>query len=599
MNCSTFSPAGKSGKVLRTHEKVWVQRILADDPNLFGAFADREGNTLFKTMWHGEFPGKLLTGLALLYTMTGDETTRRTGDALADGLINTQAADGYLGPWCAARRFEGCTDNDFSHWGDWDTYGRWDTWGHYHCIYGLYRWYLLTGRQDCLCACTRALDLIYEHFIAAGRSLVLQNWAECNLAIGHAFALLYRETGKPEYLQAAKHIVHTEWDAEYFDYYTRKKLCCGWLRAAQSGIPFGRSGQPRWEGLYSLQTLAALYEVTRDTQYRDAACALWQDMAATDRHNTGSFGTGEGATGDVYGAGSETCNTVAWTAFSTDVLRMTRDPRIADELELSLFNAAFGSLLAGERNFTYMNDSDGSRTPAREVLKEQSFEGARDMSCCQANGTRGLAQAADWALLCEKDTMWLNWYGACRMHCTVQDTAVQLEQQTAYPEQGAVRIVLHPAQPVEFTLQLRIPQWSQHTSLLLNGSPCPDVRPGSYYTLKRVWQAEDTLTLTLDMSPHFWPHTQQQKFSVYRGPLLLARRTQDKTVPRRFSAESFADAVQLQTDALTAWQVTDSSGKPCLFTDYYTAGKDGGSFTSWIDAEGSLPQPADTIWCSR
>lgn len=596
MSKTRFTPGGAVGAVLRAHEKNWVQQIPREEPGLFGAFADREGNDLFKTMWHGEFPGKMLTGLALVYAMTGDAATRCAGDALAEGLISTQAADGYLGPWCAARRFEGCTDTAFSHWGDWDTYGRWDTWGHYHCIYGLYRWYKLTGDRRCLDAAVRALDLIYDHFIAQRRSLVLQNWAECNLAIGHTFALFYAETKKPEYLQAAKHIVHTEWDEEYMDYYTRKKLCCGWLTAAKNGVPFGLSGQPRWEGLYSLQTLAVLYETTGDAQYLNAVCALWRDMAATDRHNTGSFGTGEGATGDVYGAGSETCNTVAWMAFSTDVLRLTKDPRIADELELAFLNAALGSLLAGERNFTYMNDSDGCRAPAREVLKEQSYTGARDMSCCQANGTRGLAQVADWALLCGGGDAWINYYGECTMQWnTPADRTVHLEQLTAYPAQGTVTLVLHLPQPERFALHLRIPQWSQNTALAVNGIPCT-AAAGSYHTLIREWHDGDTVTLSLDMTPHFWPHAKEAKFSVYRGPLLLARRTDGKTPPPRFTAQAFLAAAPVCTDALSAWQVSAADGTAYCFTDYYSAGKDGAPFISWIDAQDPPPETARVFW---
>ena len=47
----SFFPGGKTGAILRAHEKNRVQRLLTDNPNLFGAFRDREGNTLFKTMW--------------------------------------------------------------------------------------------------------------------------------------------------------------------------------------------------------------------------------------------------------------------------------------------------------------------------------------------------------------------------------------------------------------------------------------------------------------------------------------------------------------------------------------------------------------------
>ncbi len=599
MGNTIFRPSGRLGSLLHAHEESWVGRILAEEPNLFGAFRDREGNTLFKTMWHGEFPGKLLSGTALMYAMTGSEAARHTGDALAAALKETQAADGYLGPWDHARRFDGSTEPDHTRWQDGHDIGRWDTWGQYHCIYGLYRWYKLTGDRGCLETAMRALDCIYDHFIAQNRSFVRQNWAECNLAIGHAFALLYRECGKPEYLQAAKHIVHTEWDAEYSDYYTRRRLCCGWLTAAESGVPFGCSGQPRWEGVYSLQTLAELYRATGEDRYRDAACALWRDIAATDRHNTGSFGTGEGATGDLYGTGSETCNTVAWMAFSTDVLQLTNDSRIADELELSWFNAALGSLLAGERDFTYMNDSDGSRLPANIVLKEQSYDGARDMSCCQANGTRGIAQPADWAMLCEENGLWLNWYSEAQFTWAAsQKNTVRLTLHSGYPADGQIRIELHMDAPSYFALHLRIPGWSAHTSLTVNGIPCTGLQPGSYCTLDRRWRPGDVIELALDLTPHFWPYAEGNRFSAYCGPVLLAYRTQERE-PLQFTPDAFAAAKPADADALTALQVCAADGMPMLFTDYYSAGKDGSSFASWLAAAGPLPAPAEPIWQSR
>ena len=53
------------------------------------------------------------------------------------------------------------------------------------------------------------------------------------------------------------------------------------------------------------------------------------------------------------------------------------------------------------------------------------------------------------------------------------------------------------------------------------------------------------------------------------------------------------------SDALTALQVHAADGTPVLFTDYYSAGKDGGSFASWLAAAGPLPAPAGIIWQSR
>ena len=94
-------------------------------------------------------------------------------------------------------------------------------------------------------------------------------------------------------------------------------MSCNWLESSLAGTPFCYSAQKRWESLYTLTTLAVLYRVTGNRDYADAMESLWWGIVSHDRHNTGSFGTGEGATGDIYGAGSETCNTVAWMTFST------------------------------------------------------------------------------------------------------------------------------------------------------------------------------------------------------------------------------------------------------------------------------------------
>ncbi len=100
------------------------------------------------------------------------------------------------------------------------------------------------------------------------------------------------------------------------------------------------------------------------------------------------------------------------------------------------------------------------------------------------------------------------------------------------------------------------------------------------------------------MTPHFWPYAEGKRFSAYRGPVLLAYRTQENA-HFQFTPGAFAAAKPADADALTALQVHAADGTPVLFTDYYSAGKDGGSFASWLAAAGPLPAPAGIIWQSR
>ncbi len=583
---TNMHPGGAVGEILTANEVNWVQRILTDDPNLFGAFDDPEGNTLNKTMWHGEFPGKLLSGIAQTYLLHRDERTKAAGDRFVEALKKAQRDDGCLGPWPEKARFAEDVKADPG------ALGKWDTWGHYHCIYGLLRWYQVTDSRDAIDVAVRAADCVYKYFIDGGISIAAQKWAECNLAVGHAFALLYEETGDGKYLEAAEKIVAVDWNVEYLDFYTKKTLCCGWLKAAMEGKTFAGSGQPRWEGIYSLETLAALYRATGNEEYRTGLELLWRGMVRSDRHNTGSFGTGEGATDDLYGDGTETCNTVAWMAFSTDYLKISKDSYVADELELSFFNATLGSLLEGERNFTYFNPSDGAREAARITLEGHSFEGGRDMSCCQANGNRGLTQVVEWAALTGADGVYLNYYGECELDTfTGTGNGLSIREETAYPKDGNVKITLTPDRPEAFKLYIRIPCWSNNSALAVNGIQAApgEVRCGNYFVIHRTWAPGDVVELSLDMAPRFWIADKARlgnKVSVYTGPVLLALRMEGEAGPEtRFRLSDLAESTPFEGRSIVDLMAVSSEGKPIRLVDYYSAGKDGCAYVSWLPYE--------------
>lgn len=87
--------------------------------------------------------------------------------------------------------------------------------------------------------------------------------------------------------------------------------------------------------------LLLLYE-----KYRNTVDKIWHSVAEGDRHNTGGITSGEGFIDSSYTTGPiETCCTVARTAFSLDLLRMTGNPQVADEIEWSTLNSALGAIL--------------------------------------------------------------------------------------------------------------------------------------------------------------------------------------------------------------------------------------------------------------
>jgi uncharacterized protein len=576
---------GYVGTLLASNEQSWLQHVLSDNPNLFSAFADPEGNSLFKAMWHGEFPGKILTGMAQTYRAFRNPATLTAGNKMVSMFKSVQGSDGYLGPWPKSTRFNGDT-------------AKWDTWSQYHCIYGLYQWYKITGNRDALAIAIKAADCIYHYFIAGKQSFVSQNWAECNFAISHAFAILYQETHDRSYLEASESIVLKEWKLTYDDFYTKRPLACDWLTAAADGKAFYQSNQRRWESLHTLMTLSTLYQITGKRAYFDALEHYWQSIVQYDRHNFGGFGTGEGATGDIYGFGSETCSTVAWMAFSVEYLKLSKKSGVADELETSYYNAALGSML-GSHDFAYMNFSDGNRVSSLVDLAGHGFDGGRQLNCCQANGNRGISEITEWAVLTDHENLYLNYYGASNAETkTPKGNGIKILQDSDYPLDGDVKITLALDKKESFKLNLRIPRWSANTIVQVNGKSLENIIPGNYLVISREWKSRDVIEISFDMSVHFWigEDNCKGKTSVYYGPVLLAMDTVS-SVAAGYHLEASAVKKIVFRESSRFWfcgTVHTVDGKQISLVDYASAGDKGESYTTWLTVSGTdfalLPQ---------
>lgn len=161
-----------------------------------------------------------------------------------------------------------------------------------------------------------------------------------NLAVLHSLCLLYQETREQRYRDLALRIANEE--------FPKTRTSVGrsgnhYLRDALAGKEYYQFPDPRWECLHAVQGLAALYWITGEESYRKAFEHIWWSIANLERHNTGAFSTWELAVGNPYDArGIETCAVVAWTGLTIDMLRLTGNSIMADELELTFLNAVLG-----------------------------------------------------------------------------------------------------------------------------------------------------------------------------------------------------------------------------------------------------------------
>ena len=521
--------------------------------------------------WAGEFAGKYLTGAELIWRVTHEPALKQTIDTFVRDLIQCQDADGYLGPFPKDMHLT--------------ARNTWDVWGHYHCMLGLMLYYEDTHYEPALKACEKVGDLLFETFGHGGPTMTCDSLGgQMNMAVSHGLMLLYEKTGVTRYLDLANYIVNEAWNEPRAGKYLVSVL------DGKSIIEFPRH---RWEAIHDWQALGELYRLTGDLKYRTAVEKIYRFGVDGDRHNTGGITAGEGFTGSPYHEGAiETCCTVAWTAFSTDILRITGNSKVADEIEWSTFNSALGAIPYSGRTCVYNSPMDGTRQFGTELAGQAPAAGP-DLNCCSVNAYRPLGMISEWALMQSDDATILNFYGPGKMTMKLpSDNQMTIAQETEYPAEGLVKLALTLKKPETFTLKLRIPFWSVNTGVKINGKAISEkVEPGSYLALKRPWKSDDRIELTLDFKLRFWfgDEAYKGKVSVFRGPVLL-------TYDARFNNFDPLQIPDLEIASLTferqkyigsidPWiygVLKDRSGAKITVCDFSSAGQTGNHYRSWL-----------------
>jgi len=601
---------GAVGELLRAVTEQWLLVAPKANPAMLEMFADRDVIP-YRDMvpWAGEFAGKYLTSAVQVLRATGDDRLRAWIAEFVAHLVRLQDDDGYLGPWPAGSHLTGAAPN--VHGGG----ATWDAWGHYHVMLGLMLWYDETGDANTLNAARRIGDLFCDLFLGAVEvRLVDTGSTEMNLAPVHTMAMLYARTGEPRYLALAEQIVGEFAAQRPAGRGSDGPLAGDYLRMALAGREFFEMPKPRWESLHPIMGLVELTWLTGNTGYREAFERIWWSIVRHDRHNNGGFSSGEKATGNPFDPGAiETCCTIAWLAMSVEMLKLTGDSTVADEIELSTLNSVLGMHATSGRWATYNTPSDGARFASAHQIVFQARAGSPELNCCSVNSPRGLGMLSDWAVMVVGAGIALNYYGPAQFRVPLEPgLEVVITESTAYPLDGNVRIEVTPTRPAEFALRLRIPGWSRHTTVAVNGELVAGApTAGTYLTLSRRWEAGDTIELVLDMGLRFWEGERECAglTSIYRGPLLLAydarynRELHTTGLPVAYGGDPgqttaaclqipAIDAASLDTEpgAWDDWlppllllEARTQDGRSVRLCDFASAGQTGTLYRSWLD----------------
>ena len=586
---------GSVGEYIRNVTAQWLTIAPHANPGMLEMFRDRD-RLPYRDMvpWAGEFAGKYLTGAVQVLRVTGDEKLRSYLKEFVTQLLPLQDTDGYFGPWPKATRLTNRVD-----YSDGRMLWTWDTWGHYHLMLGLLLWHEETGDKKVFAAVVAMADAICDKYLNEGKGkskvrLCDTGNTDKNLSPIHTFGILFTKTGKRRYLDMMLQIC---------DEFAAKDgqgnfLTGDYLQGSLDGKEFFESPRPRWESLHAIMGLTELYHATGKAEYRQAFEQIWRSIARGDRHNNGGFSSGEKATGNPFDpAPIETCCTIAWMALSVEMLRLTGESLVADELELSLLNSITGMHSPSGRWATYDTPMHGVRIASAHAIVFQSREGTPELNCCSVNSVRGFGMLSDWAVVrAAENTLNLNYFGSGTISVPLsKSVSVTLTQSTEYPVEPNITLAVTPSKSTAFTLNVRIPRWSRKTVVKVNGVAIKGATAGTYLPISRMWKKGDKVQITLDFSLHQWvgKWDAQGKVSLYRGPLLLAydRRYNDMD-PDKVPAISL-DGLKAKKVTWKAWlppilllEFTAADGQKLRLCDFGSAGQGGTPYHSWLPITG-------------
>ena len=554
------------GELAENIRKNWLIGLRQSNPAILDMFHERDRKPYRDLLpWSGEFAGKYITGAYYMYQLGRDPSLYQYILDFLEELLACIDEDGYAGCYQRQCRLTGAFSQTPEKTGE-----TWDAWSHYHIMIGLLLWYRETGDRRCLEAVERIAGLFLRSFYHGGKRLADIGSTEMNLAPIHIFGLLYRETGKAEYLDFAENIVEDLSLPEAGDY----------IRYSLSGLAFYQCPKPRWESLHIIMGLAALYHAVGKEEYRQTAENVFYSILETDVHNTGAFSTNEQAIGTPFSSGSiELCCVIAYNALACEVFRWTKDPRIPDFLELSLYNAVMGSFSPSGNWSTYSTPMDGEKKASRHEIVFQARPGSPDLNCCSANSARGIGMLSEWAVTEEGDTLYLNYYGDFTCETA---SGVKIRVSGGYPARNTVSVRLE-SQSVR-RVAFRIPSWSVRT-MVWDGEREVPVKAGSYWVTERVWDGRE-LRIVFDFTVRTLCGEGEcaGKLSVYAGPILYGY---DLSLGSPYGLEDVPD-LAVPVKAMAAPE-HGSEGRLLLcledgltLCDFYHLGMTGSAYRTWL-----------------
>lgn len=467
----------------------------------------------------------------------------KIADQMIDLIERAQQSGGYLNTYFTIKE----PDQRWTNLRDWH-----ELYSAGHLIEAAVAYYHATGKNKLLKLACRLADHIDGIF---GREEGKKRGYPGHEEIELALIKLYRATGEQRYLHLAKYFIDQR--GQKPSYFQAEAEARGEQESPQRkpfGLEYYQAHLPVREqttveghavrAMYLLCGMIDLVVETEDPELAEAVQRLWRSMIQKKMYLTGAIGAS--AYGEAFSfdydlpndtAYAETCATIGLVFVANRMLQLVPNREYADAMERALYNGVLSGISLDGESFFYVNplavlpEACQQRHDHRHVKPER--QKWFDCACCPPNIARLLTSIGEYIYAQNQDEVYIHLYGNSTALFEINRASVWLTQQTCYPWEGNVQITVSTAQPVRFTLGLRIPGWCRQVQLRINGEEhdLPNLESG-YAKLSRLWKQGDQIEIIMSMPvervhSHPMVRTTLGKVALQRGPIIYCLEEKD------------------------------------------------------------------------
>ncbi|PNR97926.1 glycoside hydrolase family 127 protein [Petrotoga olearia] len=450
---------------------------------------------------------KWLEAASYAWLFTNDDDLKEKIDNTIKEVKSAQEDDGYLNTYFMfERKKERWTDLATKH----------ELYCVGHLIQAAIAHKRVTSEDTLFEVAVKFADLIVDTF-----GLDKKRGAPGHPEIEMALVELYRETKNQKYLNLAKYFLEERGNGyastyRFFnpEYYIDHK-------------PFKELEEMTGHAvrmLYLCTGATDIYLETGDKEIFSTLEKLWDNLVTKKMYITG--GAGSRYEGESFGedyelpnrrAYTETCAAIASYMWNYRMFLATGDAKYADLMELVLYNGLLSGISIDGKNYFYVNPLEDRGEKRRQPWYE--------CACCPPNIARTLTSFPGYIYATSDEGIYINFYENSQANINYKGKEVKITQETDYPWNGKIKIILSTEIIEPFTLFLRIPSWANVADVTVDGEKLNKHLEKGFLKIFKPWNVTHEIILNLPMDikfveSHPFVRENLDKVALKRGPMV-------------------------------------------------------------------------------